>query len=212
MRAEAYAKVNLSLRVGRLEASGLHPIESWMQTISWSDELTLESAEEDRFVAASSPPAEENLAWRALLAVRGAGGYDSPVRLELVKRVPAAAGLGGGSADAATTLKLAALHYGFDPAATEALAPDLGADVAFLMTGGLASVAGYGERVYRAGDGGGYALVVVVPPVELSTPGVYAAWDALDDAMGFELTQVVAQLIQRILRFREFVGLEGDFV
>jgi 4-diphosphocytidyl-2-C-methyl-D-erythritol kinase len=114
VRALAPAKINLGLFVGPTRADGRHELVSVMQSISLADELTLEyapeGAREDELVCpgVDGPPAE-NLAARALAAFRRASGWEAPpLRLSVVKRIPVAAGLAGGSADAAAALRLAA--------------------------------------------------------------------------------------------------------
>jgi 4-diphosphocytidyl-2-C-methyl-D-erythritol kinase len=105
--------------------------------------------------------------------------------LRLGKEIPAAAGLGGGSADAAAALGLMGRHLGVDAGVLAELALQLGSDVPFCLTGGLAQIAGRGEVVDPVADDiSGFAFGIVVPPFELSTAAVYAAWDALDGPEG----------------------------
>lgn len=187
MRGRAYAKVNLSLRVGSVRSDGYHPIESLVQSIDWYDELALESAEADEFVVdgAELPDADENLAWRAVEAMRPGSGQ--PVRVVLDKRIAVAAGLGGGSADAALGLALGANHFRRSWRDAVEMAPSLGADVPFCLAGGAALLGGIGEEVERLPGGDDYAVAVVVPPFELATPAVYRRWDELGGPSGPEL-------------------------
>jgi 4-diphosphocytidyl-2-C-methyl-D-erythritol kinase len=186
MEAEAFAKVNLSLRLRARDASGYHPLRSLVQSVDWADRLTLEGAESDSFVVTGLPaPADEaNLAWRALEAVRAAAPRRAAVALALEKRIPISAGLGGGSADAAATLALAAGRFGLSAAERAALAPGLGADVPFCLAGGTAWMEGHGERVTSLPPPAGFWLAVVVPPFEISTGAAYALWDALEGPEG----------------------------
>lgn len=185
MRAEARGKVNLALRVMPARRDGLHPLRSLMMSVDWADDVTLDAADADELVVRGpGPEGSDNLAWRALQAVRGALGVDAPVRMALEKRIPVAAGLAGGSADAAAALMLVCGHYGAPPALAGRLAPALGSDVPFCLVGGLAVVSGTGEQVDPQPLPGGFALGIVVPPVELSTAAVYAAWDRLDGPAG----------------------------
>ncbi len=185
MRAEARAKVNLALAVDPPRPDGLHPLRSLMVSVSLADGLALAGAEEDHFeLRGPGPAGKDNLAWRAVEAVREEAGRDDPVHLVLAKRIPAAAGLGGGSADAAAALTLTGAHYGLASSRTAALAPRLGSDVPFCLVGGLAVVSGAGEIVEPLAPAGGFALAIVVPPVELATSAVYAAWDRLDGPEG----------------------------
>jgi 4-diphosphocytidyl-2-C-methyl-D-erythritol kinase len=186
MRALAYAKVNLSLHVG---AGGgpRHPVSGLFQSIGWADRLTLEEAEEDVIAGSEGRPivaGEDNLAWRAAVAVRGLAEAKAAMALTLDKEIPVAAGLGGGSADAAAALVLAGRLWGVGPEAQATLAATLGSDVPFCLAGGLAHVSGTGEVVEPLEPSGGYALALVVPPVEVSTAAVYSTWDRLDGPTG----------------------------
>ncbi len=186
MRARGHAKVNLGLEVLGRTDSGLHRLRSLAQSITLADDLTLSPAAEDSQSGLVAHPAHD-LAWRAVLAVRAATGNTRPMRLELTKRTPVAAGLGGGSADAAAALVLAGHVLGAPPELATDLAPDLGSDVPFCLVGGTAVIADVGGAVTPMEHAGGYALALVVPPVELATAAVYAAWDRLDGRRGHEV-------------------------
>ncbi len=186
MRALAYGKVNLSLHVGAGDGSR-HLVNGLFQSIGWADRLTLEKAEEDVLAGSEGRPVvagEDNLAWRAAVAVRGLADAKAAMALTLDKEIPVAAGLGGGSADAAAALALAGRLWGVGPEAQATLAATLGSDVPFCLAGGLAHVSGTGEVVEPLEPAGGYALALVVPPVEVSTAAVYSAWDRLDGPTG----------------------------
>jgi 4-diphosphocytidyl-2-C-methyl-D-erythritol kinase len=189
LRARAPGKVNLCLFVGEPRADGLHPLVSVVQALSLADELTLEPAGggEDEVVC---PGVEgPNLAARALALYREATGWDAPPqRLTIEKRIPVAAGMGGGSSDAAAALRLAA-HAAARPIPQE-LAPRLGADVASLLRPGRVLMTGAGEHVEPLEPA---PLGVLVLPVdaELSTPAVYREADRLGLTRGHaELNQL----------------------
>src|SRR5262249_26999135 len=153
-RVLAPAKVNLGLFLGRPRADGLHDLVSVMQSISLADELMLErapaGARGDQVVCPEVPgPAGENLAAAALRAFRGETGWDAPpVRLSIVKRIPLAGGLGGGSADAAAALRLAAHTSGLgDRDLLRRLGARLGADVPAQVAPGCWLATGAGERL-----------------------------------------------------------------
>jgi len=186
MKVETYAKINLTLRVDPPGPSGMHPIRSLAQTIDWSDILELDPAEQESFVidGADLPADDDNLAYRALGAVRTATGRSHPVSLRLLKRIPIAAGLGGGSADAAAVLALAARCLRLDPRARDALGPGLGADVALCLTGGLVRVSGFGQKVLRAPEYANFHVAIAVPPFELMTADVYGRWDEMEGPKG----------------------------
>jgi 4-diphosphocytidyl-2-C-methyl-D-erythritol kinase len=187
-RALAPAKVNLGLFVGaRRDADGRHELVSVMQSISLADELTLApahaGAEEDEIICpgvASTP--EENLALLALRAFRAATGWRAPpLRLIIHKRIPVAAGLGGGSADAAAALRLARLASGLgDHALLLELAARLGADVPAQVSPGRWLATGAGERLERLPDPQPpLALALLDVGAALSTAQVYERADAL---------------------------------
>jgi len=184
---EAFAKVNLFLAVRTRDTTGYHPIRSLMQSIGWSDTLSLDWAHEDRFTLGGTAHLAadmDNLAWRAVVAVRDDTVSRRPMALDLIKRIPEAAGLGGGSADAAGGLIASSRLHGVPAGATDRLAPDLGSDVPFCLVGGTAWVEGRGELVTPVPLVAGYTLAVVVPPIELSTPAVYRRWDELGGPTG----------------------------
>src|SRR5436305_146296 len=134
LRTRAPGKVNLCLFVGEPREDGLHPLVSVVQALSLADELTLEPAGEGDEVVCAGVQGP-NLAGRALELFRDQTGWDAPPqRLTIEKRIPVAAGMGGGSSDAAATLRLAAHAAGV--AVPAGLSPRLGADVASLLRPG----------------------------------------------------------------------------
>jgi 4-diphosphocytidyl-2-C-methyl-D-erythritol kinase len=187
-RALAPAKVNLGLFLGPVrEHDGRHELVSVMQSISLADELSLERRPAgetgDEVVCAGVPgPASENLAARALGAFRASTGWGAPpLRLRIVKRIPVAAGLGGGSADAAATLRLAMRASGLgDGDLLRELAEPLGADVPAQIAPGRWLASGAGERLEQLpGPSGSLGLLVLPLAAELSTAAVYAEADRL---------------------------------
>jgi 4-diphosphocytidyl-2-C-methyl-D-erythritol kinase len=175
----APGKVNLCLFVGRPRADGLHPLVSIVQPVSLADELILETADRDEVVC---PGVEgPNLAARALALFREATGWHEPVRITITKRVPVAAGMGGGSSDAAATLRLAATAAGV-PLPRE-LAPRLGSDGPALLEPGRTLVTGAGEQVEPLGEEplavGPPGLVILPSAHALSTADVYREADRL---------------------------------
>lgn len=190
IRGTAYAKINLGLRVGGLREDGFHPVSGIFQSIDLSDSLTLDSGEADSILTSAGGPVPErldNLAFRAAAAVRNHAGAAHPLAMTLDKGIPTAAGLGGGSADAAAALAMAGAYFSTERAALEAMAARLGSDVPFCFRGGTARVGGRGEMVSPIEDLGGFALGLVVPPFEIATPDVFATWDQLDDSPGLRI-------------------------
>lgn len=168
---EARAKLTVSLRVTGVRADGLHLIDAEMVSLDLHDTLTFSAG--DGLEVVGEPPAtvdDDNLVRRALRVV----GRTAHVRLD--KRIPAGAGLGGGSADAAAVFRWA----GVDDLD---LAAGVGADVAFCVVGGRARVRGIGEVVDSLPfEARTYTLLT--PPLFCSTPAVYRAWDALGAPTG----------------------------
>ncbi len=171
------AKVNLALEVLGKRPDGYHEIATVMQTVDLFDRLILETAPTISLEAddPALPIDERNLIVRAAILLRQASGVEAGARIRLRKRIPVAAGLGGGSSDAAAALwglnRLWGLRW---PRARLAeLAARLGMDVPFFLTGGPALATGRGERVEPLPAQGGYALVLVNPRVPLSTREVY---------------------------------------
>jgi 4-diphosphocytidyl-2-C-methyl-D-erythritol kinase len=165
---KAYAKLNLCLFVGHPRPDGYHPLVSVFQSIVLADEVTFEPAERDEVVCPGVHG--PNLAEKALAASRAAGWDGPPVRVTIEKRIPVAAGLGGGSADAAAVLR----HTG-----VREVASSLGADVPFQLATGRALVTGIGEHIEPLSDAPPAAFVVLPSAHELSTARVYAEADRL---------------------------------
>ena len=172
----AAAKVNLALEVLSRRADGYHEIATVMQAVDLSDRLTLEDAPtiEVRTSAADVPTDERNLAYRAAAALREAAKVERGVRITLDKRIPVAAGLGGGSTDAAAVLaglnQLWRLHW--TSARLEDLAIGLGMDVPFFLRGGAALGTGRGEQLTPIRSAV-LALVLVNPRFPVSTAEMY---------------------------------------
>src|SRR5512144_3089805 len=151
LSAEAPAKINRELRVGPRRPDGFHEIRSRLCSIDFSDRLEVE--ESDRLDLSCSgipiPCDETNLVARAARALADRIGIAPSARIRLEKRVPAGAGLGGGSADAAVTLLLLSRLWSSRLRREELseVAARLGSDIPFFLHGGEADVAGRGERV-----------------------------------------------------------------
>jgi 4-diphosphocytidyl-2-C-methyl-D-erythritol kinase len=179
--ALAPAKLNVCLYVGPRRRDGLHEICSLFQSITLADEVRLtESETEDEVVCPGVRG--RNLAALALAGFRERFGWRGPpVRITIEKRIPIAAGLGGGSADAAAVLRLALAASGKAPPREELmeLAMSLGADVPSQLEPGLALVRGAGELVERLELGGRVAFVLLAGVGRLSTAEVYTRADEL---------------------------------
>jgi 4-diphosphocytidyl-2-C-methyl-D-erythritol kinase len=179
----AYAKVNLVLRVGPPRADGLHPLCSLFASLALADTVQVEASDAD--VVVCPGVAGENLAARAAAAFRAVVPKLPPLRMTIDKRIPVAGGLGGGSADAAAVLRAANRLTGAALDATELrrLAAQLGSDVPSQVEPRHALVSGVGERVAPA-ELPAMALVLVPQREGLSTAAVYAELDRLRGRFG----------------------------
>jgi 4-diphosphocytidyl-2-C-methyl-D-erythritol kinase len=200
----APAKLTLSLRVTGRRADGYHQLDAEMVTIDLFDSLTFAPGDELSIVdevvgsvgARSISTGPDNLVARALALV----GRRASV--QMVKRIPPGAGLGGGSADAAAVLRWARWA---DPT----MALGLGSDVPFCLRGGRARVTGVGEKIvplaYQA-----RRFMLLVPPLSVSTAAVYEAWDAINDegetrelAGGNDLEAAAVAVVPRLGAWRD---------
>ena len=223
-RTLAPAKVNLGLFLGPSRArDGRHELVTVMQSISLADELTLEHApagvEHDEIVCPGVPGApHENLAARALAAFRAATGWDAPpLRLRIAKRVPVAAGLGGGSADAAGALRLARHVSGLggeDDRLLRELGAGLGADVPAQIAPGRWLAGGAGELLEALPDPNpaSFGLLVLPAAVGLSTAAVYAEADRLGLARSDEVLQERRRALRRALELSAAVPAASELL
>jgi 4-diphosphocytidyl-2-C-methyl-D-erythritol kinase len=169
----APAKLNLCLYLGPHRDDGLHEICSLFEPLSLEDRIEVSGATADEVLCPGIEP--EDLAARALAALRDRGWNGPPVRVEISKRIPVAAGLGGGSADAAAVLRLGAGEVD----AIEEAALALGADVPAQLRSVFSLVGGAGERVEPLPPAGEHALVLLPDSEGLSTAEVYAQADRM---------------------------------
>ena len=176
MTVRAPAKLNLCLFLGEpgIRDDGLHELRSVFCPLSLADRLVVSEAERDEVVCEGVEG--PNLAAAALTALRAAGWDAPPQRIEIEKRIPVAAGLGGGSADAAAVLRLARGELD----GLEEIAARLGADVPSQLDPALSLVGGAGERVEPIGEAGEFAAVLIPDEHGLPTAEVYAEADRLE--------------------------------
>jgi 4-diphosphocytidyl-2-C-methyl-D-erythritol kinase len=192
VRATAYPKLTLSLRVLGVRPDGYHDLDALVVSLGQPHDVLEAYAvpapggvhvELEPFEGLEDIPSDHrNLAFVAaesLLVRAGRSGHG--VRLVLRKRIPAGAGLGGGSADAAAALL--AVRRLLDVAVSDEvvaeIAAEIGSDVPFCLRGGAARMRGRGEVIEPIALTPGLAFLVAIPPFRLSTPDVYRAWDAL---------------------------------
>jgi 4-diphosphocytidyl-2-C-methyl-D-erythritol kinase len=169
----APGKLNLCLYLGPRREDGKHELASLVVPLSLADRITVTESGADEVLC---PGVEgPNLAARALAELRERGWRRPPLRIEIEKRIPVAAGLGGGSADAAAILRLARGEID----GVEGIAAELGADVPSQIHPSLAVLHGAGERVQELPRPGEFGVVLIPDEDGLSTAEVYAEADRL---------------------------------
>jgi 4-diphosphocytidyl-2-C-methyl-D-erythritol kinase len=197
-RAPATAKLNLALVVGPLREDGRHELATVLQRIDLADRVSLEPAAELRVEGF----AEDTLVREALELLAEVAKTEPRWHARIWKHVPVAAGLGGGSSDAATALRLAneTLAPPLSPERLQRLAAELGADVPFFLTSGPQLGTGTGTELEPLDLPQDYWVVLLLPHQErkLSTASVYADFDHRDGAAGFEERH--ARLLEALAR------------
>src|SRR5262245_17511426 len=185
----APAKLNLCLFVGPKREDGLHEIRSLFEPLELADELKLTAADADEVIVEGIEGPD--LTARALTALRDNGWQGPPLRIEVTKRVPVAAGLGGGSADAAAVLRLARGEI----EGLRSIAAEIGADVPSQLQPRACLVAGSGEVIEPAPPPAEHGVVLIPQPEGLATADVYAEADRLGTPRGdAELEAIRRQL------------------
>jgi 4-diphosphocytidyl-2-C-methyl-D-erythritol kinase len=185
---DAPAKLNLALHVRARRPDGYHELETLFAFTDFGDSLTAAPAEGLSLTvtgpyAAAAGTGDDNLVIRAAAALAAGAGVPANAALTLDKRIPVAAGLGGGSADAAAALRLLNRMWRIDwpESWLESLAVTLGADVPACVRSRPSLGRGRGERLYDwPSDLGGTPLLLVNPRVAVPTGPVFAAWDGMD--------------------------------
>lgn len=197
LHLRAPAKINVYLRVVGRRADGYHRLDSLMVPIDLCDEIRLEAVRQPPSVAASPnlvvtcdapdiPGDATNLAYKAAALLCRECGVQASIVIQLHKHIPAGAGLGGGSSDAAAVLRglntLLALDVSLE--VLRDLGARLGADVPFFLTSRPARIAGIGELVTPVEPLPPRWIVLVVPPFQVSTPWAYRRFDELPSVSG----------------------------
>ena len=194
----APAKVNLFLHVGPVQSNGRHPLDSLVVFAGpeAADRLSVEAADE-LTLSIEGPGAEDldtgesNLVLQAAQALREATGVSHGARIHLEKHLPVAAGVGGGSADAAATLRLLTRLWQLDPGAATNVAPALGGDVPVALHGQPALMQGEGERVIPVSGLPQLPAILVNPNVTCPTGPVFKAYDSGGGGQGFRTSSGV---------------------
>jgi 4-diphosphocytidyl-2-C-methyl-D-erythritol kinase len=183
MRVRAFAKINLSLRVLGTRPDGYHELRTIFQSIALHDTLTIRRVNGPLRIACDDPSLacdRTNLVWRAADALwRSARRRGTPrgIAIDLEKRIPRQAGLGGGSSDAAATLRALEQLWRVDPQCVREAAVRLGADVPFFLEGGTVLGLERGDVLFPLIDRPRAWVVVVAPSFGISTPDAYRWFD-----------------------------------
>ena len=182
---KAYGKINLTLEVGQLNPIGLHPLKSIMQSIALHDTLTFESRTDSIIELRGNRDdlsyGDDNLIIKAAKLFREVTGVVAGVSITLNKQISIAAGLGGGSSDAAATLLALNVLWGVEWPIGKlvVLGSRLGSDVPFCIIGGTCFVEGTGEKVRPISSLPKTSLFVVKPEFGVSTRTVYEGFDKM---------------------------------
>ncbi len=190
MQINAYAKINLGLDITGRRSDGYHDLKMIMQTIDLHDVITIHaipevngSEEEGNILVtcndSSLPVDGRNLAFRAAKLLFTEFSITDNLEIDITKNIPIAAGLGGGSADAAAVLKGVNEFFGLGLSDTDLMerGAELGADIPFLINGGTALAQGIGEIIEPLGAPLGLTAIVAVPDIMVSTKEVYEEYD-----------------------------------
>ncbi|MDD2421618.1 MAG: 4-(cytidine 5'-diphospho)-2-C-methyl-D-erythritol kinase [Heliobacteriaceae bacterium] len=185
VRVKAPAKINLSIDVLGRRPDGYHQVAMVMQTIDLFDQVTVSPGGPDRPVVLcggcpEALPDAANLVYKTAVLVREKAGLTTGVAINLEKRIPVAAGLAGGSSDAAATMKAMnqLFSLGWSPEKMAAFLARLGSDIPFLVWGGTALATGRGELIHRLPPAPEFWVVLIKPPFGVATPRVYQALGA----------------------------------
>ena len=218
LEAFAPAKVNLYLHVGALRPDGYHPLSSLMVFADIGDRLSARPAAAlslavEGPMAGHAPPGDDNLVLRAARALAARAGVPEPaLALTLDKALPAEAGLGGGSSDAAATLRLVrqALGLSLDDAALEEIAAGLGSDIPACVGGRPAIAEGRGERLRPGPELCPLPAVLARPPVASATGPVYRGFDADPNGASADPPALPARIASPQDAAEVFAGCRND--
>ena len=201
---KAYAKINLLLDVTGKRSDGYHEVSMIMQSVSLFD--TISFSLRNAGISLSSnrqdlPCDSSNLAFRAAELLRRECGVDKGIHIDLIKRIPMAAGLAGGSSDAAAVLRGLNELWRLSLSANdlEQLAARLGSDVPFCLWGGTVHATGRGEKLEPLADFAGVGVVLAHPPLHVSTAWVYGNFQ-----MGMATNQPDVRLMRRAASQNDF--------
>ena len=195
----APAKINLGLDILGKNKDGYHLVDMVMARISLCDEVCVEKTAESIVVSCDSPhvpDGEENIAYRAAAAFFSTMSIRGGANISIKKRIPQSAGLAGGSADAAAVLKLLNKLYetGLSDERLEKIAVKIGADVPYCLHSAFARAEGIGEKLTFFESPLMLSVVVVKPPISISTKWAYIEMDKKPIKMHPDIEQIISCL------------------
>lgn len=201
LEIKAYAKINLGLDVVRRLENGYHEVKMVMQTVGIYDVLTFEKAAEGIVITTDSgelPTDENNLIYKAARLMKERYGVTEGVRIHLQKNIPIAAGMAGGSTDAAATLKGMNELFGLGVSQQELMeiGVKIGADVPYCVMGGTALAEGIGEKLTALKAAPDCFVLVAKPDINVSTKFVYEHLDAAGVAKHPDIDGMVEAIAQ----------------
>lgn len=210
---KAYGKINIGLDVTGRRDDGYHLVRMIMQTVDIYDEITVSvSNRQDQLKGSSGkitltcdvpevPTGENNIAWKAAAALKDMYSIGQDIDIHIAKRIPMAAGMAGGSTDAAAVLialnSLCNLNMSQDEMDQAAL--KLGADVPFCLRRGTWLSEGIGEKLTRLDEAPQCSVLIANPPVSVSTGGVYKALDAIKDPLHPDIDAMIESITRQDL-------------
>ena len=180
---KARAKINLTLEVGDAREDGFHEVSMIMQSLRLWDDVELFVGKDDHDTIESNIPFfradEKNIAYRAVLLMRERFHLDKPIHMRLNKKIPIAAGLAGGSADAAAVIKGMNKLFGLRLSTDQLmdLGAELGSDIPFCINGGTCLATGRGEKIQQLPALPTTYVVLIKPDFSISTPWAYQVFD-----------------------------------
>jgi 4-diphosphocytidyl-2-C-methyl-D-erythritol kinase len=214
----SFAKINLILRVLGKRRDGYHSLETIYQTVDLHDDLTFRFHPDDHFhlvlnVGESEiPPDDSNLIYKACHLFHSVYPFSARVEVDIFKRIPLQAGLGGGSSNAAVTLIALSRYFGWPLTRAKllSLARKLGSDVPFFLYGGTALGTGRGEKITKLNDWPAPPVLLIHSKIPCSTPAIYGAFDEAN-LLTHGRDSIKIHLDPRPESLREFVSLiEND--
>ena len=182
MNLQSHAKINLYLKIGQKLKNNYHKIQSVMQLIELHDNISFEKLHEDRIIVESNNKdleSRNNLAYKAALLLKNRFGIKKGIKITIEKSIPLAAGLGGGSSNAANTL--VTLNKSWDINLSQkkllSIASEIGSDVPFFIVGKSALVEGYGNKIKPLRRSMSMNVILVNPGIRVSTKWAYKEFD-----------------------------------